>query len=132
MVSKDDIFTPMLILTNYDNGYKKLVNELKNDLRKSKSSREKEIILKECKSKIKKWHVRLMIKCSIIFIISLIILTVIHFYFNYNEIFSSIIILIYILCFSLDKYQNKENLIDEIENYASDILFVTMDDIIIR
>ena len=73
-----------------------------------------------------------MVKCSIIFIISLIILAMIHFYFNYNEIFSSIIILIYILCFSLDKYQNKENLIYEIENYASDILFITMDDIIIR
>ena len=132
MIGKEDIYYPMLVFTNYNNDYKKLLKILKNDLKESHSAHERDKILIECKKEIDKWHRNLMIKCIGIFLFTLIILIYIKFWSNITVLFGSVFILTYILCFSLDKFQNKENIIDEIEEYASNIRFITKDDIYVR
>ena len=132
MIGKDDIYYPMLVFTNYNNNYKKLINKLKTDLKESQSAHEKNKILIKCKKEIGKWHRNLMIKCMGIFLFTLIILICIKFWSNITVLFGSVLILTYIICFSLDKFQNKENIMNEIEEYASNIRFITKDDIYVR
>ena len=128
-MSINDVFLPMLILTNYDNEYEKLMNKLKSDLRNSKSKMDKNNILNECKKEISHWCFKLMIKCFIIFIGCLVVLLLFHFLLNINRILDFFLILFYISCFALDKYHEKENMVKEIESYASEIIFITADDI---
>ena len=122
----------MLILTNYNNEYEKLLKKLKDNLRKSKSKQNKNRILNECLKEIEKWHFHLMIKCFIISVLLLICFISCHFLLNFNEIWIPIMVFFYIFCFALDKYHNQDNMKTEIKEYASEILFVSMDDIIIR
>ena len=132
MIGKDDIYYPMLVFTNYNNEHEKLLKKLKNDLKKSQSTHERDKILIKCKEEIDKWHRNLIIKCILIFFVTLFILICIKFWLNSTVLFGSVLILIYIVCFSLDKFQNKYNIKNEIEKYASDIRFITKEDIYIR
>ena len=74
MIGKDDIYYPMLVFTNYNNEHEKLLKKLKNDLKKSRLAYERDKILIKCKKEIDKWHRNLIIKCIIIFLVTLIIL----------------------------------------------------------
>ena len=126
----NDIFIPMRILTNYDE-YKKILKKSENKLKNVNSLNERNIIQNECKNEIRNWHHKMIIKSVIILIIFVIffIYSIFHFKLSYYEYLISFLIIGYIISFILEKYRNKDGIIDEINNYASKIHFIEWEDI---
>lgn len=130
MIDVNNIFIPMIILTNY-NGYKKIVKDTKNKLDNTISFDEKDQILNECKHEIIKWHNHFVITSFIILFAFIALFILGHFYLklSYNDYLISFLILIYIICFILEKYRNTDSIMDEIEEYAKEIGFFDLEQI---
>lgn len=126
----NNIFIPMLILTNYDE-YKKILKNSKEKLNKTNNRTEKNNMLIECKNEINIWHKKMIIKSCIILILFILFVFImrLRFILTYNDYFISLLVIIYIICFILEKYRNKESIMDEIEAYASHIGFIEWDEI---
>lgn len=126
----NDIFIPMVILTNY-NEYKTILKNSKDKLKKVRSPKEKNKLLKECETEINRWHKILILKSGIILVLfcAFFIFSLCKLKLNYNDYIISLLIIIYIICFILEKYRNKESIINEILEYASEIKFIDLKDI---
>ena len=126
----NNIFIPMLILTNYDE-YKKILKNSKEKLNKTNNRTEKNNMLIECKNEINIWHKKMIIKSCIILILFILFVFImrLRFILTYNDYFISLLVIIYIICFILEKYRNKESIMYEIEAYASHIGFIEWEEI---
>lgn len=128
----NNIFIPMIILTNYDN-YKNILEEYDEKLKNVRNQQEKNEIMNQYKKELENWHRNVICRSLIILVISCILLFLANIFFKptFNNFLVSICIIIYIICFILEKYRNKESIMKEIQNYASKKGFIYYDNIMI-
>ena len=128
----NNIFIPMIILTNYDK-YKKILKEYDKILQNVRNQQEKTEIINQYRKELEIWHRNVMVVSLVILILSCILLFLANIFFKltYNDWVISVLILVYILCFIIEKYRNKESIMEEIQKYASQKGFVSLDQIMI-
>lgn len=128
----NNIFIPMIILTNYDN-YKKILKEYDERLKNVRNQQEKNEIINQYRKELEIWHRNVMVVSFVILILSCILLFLANIFFKltYNDWLISTLILMYIFCFIIEKYRNKESIMEEIQKYASEKGFVYLDQIMI-
>lgn len=128
----NNIFIPMIILTNYDN-YKKILKEYDERLKNVRNQQEKNEIINQYRKELEIWHRNVMVVSFVILILSCILLFLANIFFKltYNDWLISTLILVYIFCFIIEKYRNKESIMEEIQKYASEKGFVSLDQIMI-
>lgn len=70
----------------------------------------------------------MIIKSCVILILFVIfvLLMRLHFNLSYNDYLISLLIIVYIICFILEKNRNKESIMGEIEDYVSNIGFIQL------
>lgn len=122
----------MIILTNYDN-YKKILKEYDERLKNVRNQQEKNEIINQYRKELEIWHRNVMVVSFVILILSCILLFLANIFFKltYNDWLISTLILVYIFCFIIEKYRNKESIMEEIQKYASEKGFVSLDQIMI-
>lgn len=128
----NNIFIPMIILTNYGN-YKKILKEYDEILKNVRNRQEKTEIINQYRKELEIWHRNVMIVSWVILILSCTLLFIANIFFKltYNDWLISTLILVYIICFIIEKYRNKESIMEEIQKYASKKGFVSLDQIMI-
>ena len=132
MVDIKNIFIPMTILTDFYS-YEKILKKSKNKLNEVRSIEEKNTVLNECKKEINNWNNKVLIKSCMILALFLIatIICILYLKLNFTEYLIIFSILLYLFCFILDAYRKKELIIDKLQKNASNIGFVSFDDILI-